>query len=104
MTIEQIREKCTDEFIEVTGHALLRMQQRKISYCDIKNAILTGEIIEVYPEDYPYPSCLIMGFSVDAKKIHVVVGSSETKIWIVTVYYPNPEEWEENLRRRKQNG
>ena len=41
------------------------MQERDISRNDVKNGIATGEIIEEYPEDYPNPSCLIFGYSVD---------------------------------------
>ena len=56
MDIDIIKNLCNDETIEVTQHILLRFQQRNISYSEIKQAILSGEIIEEYPEDYPYPS------------------------------------------------
>ncbi len=101
MTIDMIRDKCIDETIEVTGHVLLRMQQRGISYSDIKNAVMTGDIIEDYPDDFPYPSALVLGTTESGKNLHVVVGVSDTRLWFITVYYPDTEEWEEDLRRRK---
>jgi len=100
MTISQVKEKCQDEYIEVTGHALFRIQQRGILYQDIKNAINTGEIIEDYPDDYPYPSCLILGYTKEEKGLHVVVGLGENKLWIITAYYPDLNEWQADLRKR----
>ena len=47
-------------------------RQRGIKIKDIRHAIMTGEIIEQYPDDYPFPSCLIFGYSVDNRIIHVV--------------------------------
>ena len=101
MTIEDIRSRCKDDKIEVTAHVLLRFQQRSISYTEIKEVIMNGEIIEDYPEDYPYPSCLIFGYTVHNRVLHVVVGMSEDKLWLITAYQPNPEQWSEDFRVRK---
>ena len=103
MDIICIRERCRDELIEVTGHILLRCQQRNISYGEIKEVILNGEIIEIYPDDYPYPSCLILGYTIGKKVIHVVVGVGETKLWLITAYVPDPERWSEDFRVRKED-
>lgn len=102
MDILEIRKKCRDDLIEVTSHILLRCQQRSISYKEIKEVILNGEIIEDYPEDYPYPSCLILGYTIGKKVIHVVVGMSETKLWLITAYIPDPERWSEDFKTRKE--
>ena len=37
-------------------HALERMLERGISIALVKQAILSGSIIEEYPDDYPIPS------------------------------------------------
>lgn len=103
MDIICIRERCRDELIEVTGHILLRCQQRNILYSEIKEVILNGEIIETYPDDYPYPSCLILGYTIREKVIHVVVGLSETKLWLITAYIPDPRRWSEDFRVRKED-
>lgn len=54
-------------------------------------------------DDYPYPSCLILGFSVNEKNIHVVIGSNMETIWIITAYYPDLDKWEQDFRTRKEN-
>ena len=48
MEIDQIKLLCKDTSIEVTQHILMRCQQRKISYVEIKEVIKSGEIIEEY--------------------------------------------------------
>ena len=48
------------------------MQERDISRADVKKCVLEGEIIEDYPDDFPHPSCLIFGYTINDKIIHVV--------------------------------
>jgi len=76
-------------------------RERGIKYGDIKNAILTGEIIEEYPTDYPYQSCLLLGTSISDRHLHVVAGIGDGKLWIITTYYPSLEKWESDYRTRK---
>ena len=101
MDINDICEKLCDDTVEITAHALLRFQCRNISYNEIKEIISSGEIIEDYPNDYPYPSCLIMGKTEGGRNLHTVVGLSETKLWIITAYEPNVNEWSIDFKKRK---
>lgn len=101
MDINRIKALCSDATIEVTQHILMRCQQRNISYEEIKEVIKNGEIIEEYPDDCPYPSCLIFGMTVYGRKIHVVAGISEMKLWLITAYEPAPSQWDETFKRRK---
>ena len=43
---------------------------------------MTGEIIEEYPNDYPYPSCLTLGNLNTKWPLHVVVGSNHEQMCI----------------------
>lgn len=101
--IEELRTLCNRRAIKWTTHIMARLQERGINPSDIKNCIQTGEIIEQYPNDYPYPSCLILGYHVSDKWIHAVIGLGNCFIWLITAYYPNPEKWESDLRTRKEN-
>jgi len=74
------------------------MRQRHIRMNDIKNAIAEGEIIEQYPADYPFPSCLI-----NAENIHIVCSIGEECLYIITAYRPSPERWEADGKKRKEN-
>ena len=83
-------------------HAIRRMFQRRISTEEVKQVITTGETIEAYPTDKPFPSRLILGWS-GARPLHVVVAddAQAQETIIVTVYQPNVEEWEQGFKRRK---
>lgn len=97
--LQTIAKNRTD--VIITQHTLYRFRERGITINDILNAIMYGKIIEQYPNDYPYPSCLVLGVSVNNNYIHVVCGSKGTKIWIVTAYYPTPDKWEKDFITRK---
>ena len=85
----------------MTEHALDKISERKIEYDDIKQAILNGEIIENYPNAYPYPGCLVLGLSAETKSLHVVVGLGIGKLWVITAYYPTLNKWENDYKIRK---
>ena len=102
MTIEQIRGSCNNGKIEVTGHMLQCLAQRHISFAEVKEVIMNGEIIEDYPDDFPYPSCLVFGYTVKRRVIHTVVGIGDSKLWLITAYEPDPEQWSEDFRVRKE--
>ena len=73
MNLEIYQKLCMESKILWTQHCLQRMQERNISRADVKNGIVTGEIIEDYPDDYPNPSCLIFGYNISGQILHIVV-------------------------------
>ncbi|MBI4316859.1 MAG: DUF4258 domain-containing protein [Chloroflexi bacterium] len=72
------------------------------SLLPISAALEQGKIIEEYPDDTPYPSCLILGWS-GHRPLHVVVASNAKTLEtiIVTVYQPDLAYWESGFERRK---
>lgn len=103
LNIKSLKEICSLENIEITLHAAKRLEQRKIFLNDIINCIKNGKIIEQYPDDYPFPSCLILGPSVKGQYLHAVIGSNLKTLWIVTAYYPDIEKWEADFETRKES-
>lgn len=93
---------CADGKIHWTTHGLKRIQTRDISREDVMNCIINGEIIEEYPDDYPYPSALIFGRKITGEIIHVVCGIDEEKIYFITAYEPTTEKFMEDLRTRRK--
>lgn len=102
ITIEELRNLCTDETIMLTQHLQLRLRERNITMDDIMQGIQTGHIIEQYPTDYPYPSCLVLGIDISGTPLHVVCGHGHGRLWIITVYRPDPERWESDNETRKE--
>ena len=103
MNLDIYQKLCSESKILWIQHCLQRMQERDISRADVKNGIATGEIIEDYPDDYPYPSCLTLGNLNTKCPLHVVVGSNHEQLWIITAYYPSSDKWESDLKTRKEN-
>ena len=102
ITIEEIREFCSDmNRIVATDHARQKFNERGIKTNDVIEGILSGEIIEHYPDDYPYPSCLVLGCTINKRKIHIVCGIGDNKLYIITAYFPNNEKWENDFKTRK---
>jgi len=102
LDINKIKQLIKDEKIRWTNHIVVRLLQRNIAQDDVLNALLNGEIIEEYENDYPYPSCLVYGISLNNKVLHVVCGSNEEELWIITAYYPDNIEWKNDLKTRKE--
>ena len=99
--IEQFKELNTMEKMVLTQHSRKRFSERGIKIQDIVNTIDAGEIIEDYPEDYPFPSCLILGKS-EEKTIHIVASISDGMIYLITAYIPDTEKWEADWKTRKE--
>lgn len=103
INIQSLRNLCNDDTIILTQHMFNRMGERNIEYNDIKSCILTGEIIEQYPTDYPFPSCLVLGKTESGKPIHVNVGLGNGAIYFITAYFPDLIKWEKGYKIRKGN-
>jgi hypothetical protein len=53
------------------------MFQREINEHDVRAILTTGETIEEYPDDIPYPSRLILGW-IGKRPIHIVAADNVT--------------------------
>lgn len=102
INIDKIKLLVKEEKIRWTNHIMIRLLQRNISQDDIIKAILNGQIIEEYENDYPYPSCLIFGTTLNKKVLHIVCGTNENEVWIITAYYPDSMEWNSDFKTRKE--
>jgi hypothetical protein len=85
-----------------SGHALGRMFQRAIRPDEVRAVVESGEAIEHYPDDVPFPSQLLLGW-VEGRPLHVVVAVDAVTgtAHIVTAYVPDPSLWEPDCRRRR---
>jgi len=100
--IDEIKQKCKKGNLRWSDHIFKRFVQRKINKPDVVCVLMGGEIIEQYPDDYPYPSCLILGFDSAGRCIHVVCGMGETELYLVTAYCPDVDEWSDDFKIRKE--
>ena len=101
MTENDITRLCNKPLLW-TRHILQRLFQRNIRIDDVKAVLANGEIIEQYPTDYPYPSCLIKGYTKTGSPLHVVCGSNGEELWLITAYVPNLKDWMEDFKHRRK--
>jgi len=82
-------------------HAIAQMSrpERMIEPDEIREAVLTGEVIESYPDDPRGMSCLVLHIG-EHRAIHVVCAPRPDFLAIITAYLPAPEQWTSDFRVR----
>ena len=104
LELNKLREYYRQEKVIITIHAQERLRQRGIKAKDVRNCVMTGEIIEQYPDDFPFPSCLIFGKTINGKILHVVASDEGTGSRIITAYFPDNIKFEDDLKTRREQG
>ena len=99
--IESIQALYSSYTVEYSQHFRNRMKDRNIKFADVRMAIQSGEIIEQDLKDIPNPSVLILGYARNNKPIHVAVGIDDTKLVLITAYFPASAIWEDDNKTRK---
>lgn len=68
----------------------------------VKRNNYESQKIEQYPDDYPWPSCLVLGYS-GKRPLHICMGSNGDAAKLITAYWPDPEKWSIDFKQRKEN-
>ncbi len=71
-----------------------------IGASEVRTVIEFGELLEDYPEDPRGHSCLMLGFGVDDRPIHVVCSPKDDYLAIITAYVPDADKWTNDFRMR----
>ena len=103
MVIEDIINSIQNNRIRITDHADEEAETDDLTFDEIFFSVSQGEIIERYPNDKPYPSCLINGQTFSGYAVHSVWAYNENSRWavLITVYRPDPDRWI-NFRIRRE--
>lgn len=93
----------TQRKIEYRIHAVQRMWQRGITPDEVAEILALGEVIEDYPDDFPYPSRLLLA-SVNGRPLHLVVAENtdDNSVIVITVYQPDLMNWLQDYRERRK--
>ncbi len=86
-----------------SGHAVQRMFERGIKEPEAAKVITDGEVIAEYPDDRPFPSVLILGFT-DGRACHIVAGIDREKhfCYVITVYFPDSALWTSDYKKKRK--
>ncbi len=95
MNIKKINEAIRNGRVRITDHADEEAESDQLTFDEIYFSVVNGEIIENYPDDKPYPSCLVYGQNFQGDPIHSVWAFNEKSLWVVliTVYRPDKARW-----------
>ena len=85
-----------------TRHARKRILERGVSLEEIRATLDAPTLVEGYPHDTPYPSRLVLGFPC-GRPLHLVLAgpTADGDTILVTLYEPDPEQWEPGFTRRR---
>jgi hypothetical protein len=103
--LKEIQNCFRSERILFTKHARDEMEGEEfgeIREKEVFETVQSGKVIETYPNDEPYPSCLIYGRTFEERPLHVLCAytkEEETAI-IITAYQPDPDRWIDFERRK----
>jgi hypothetical protein len=104
--LEKIQECMKLERMFYSEHARDEMELEEFGEIreeEVFEAVTRGKIIEDYPEDEPYSSCLIYGRTLNNRPIHAVCAYStdDDTVIIIAVYEPHSSRWVDFERRSK---
>jgi len=79
------------------------MREDSITVDDVISA-LAGEVIEKYPDDDPFPSCLVYGRTMNGRPLHVVCAMPKhiDILIIITTYIPIEDGWVGSRERKRK--
>lgn len=99
---KQISAKVHDGNFEFSRHAVDQSILRDISVKEVRELFINRiEVLEKYPNDKYGPSCLILGFTLENRPIHIQCSyPSRPTLKIITLYEPDSKKWI-NYRERR---
>ena len=89
--------------IEWQRHAFERIVERGITRAEVLTALSSGELIEHYPNDLPFPSALFFHMREQAP-LHVVAAYDAQAQWVflITAYRPDRSHFEADFKTRRR--
>jgi hypothetical protein len=100
--LEQVKRAARQRVLYLP-HAVRQMSHsdRMIAPAEVEHIVISGEVIEDYPQDPRGPSCLLLGVGEGGRLLHVVCSPKDDYLAIITAYVPDPEQWSADVRRRR---
>lgn len=94
-----IRERVAVEEFYISRHGDQERQNDNLTVSNIREALLTGVVIEHYEDTGRGISCLIAGFTQTGIPVHTVCGQRGDWLVVITVYIPAPPRFKNPYER-----
>ena len=101
MNLTWIVSKAKRNHYFFSQHADEERMNDNLMITEVEEAIISGSILESYPNDRRGNSCLVVGFTEKGKPIHIVCGQSGNDLVIITVYIPKPPKFINPYERKE---
>lgn len=103
MTIVDIARQAAENKLLFLPHAIRQMSrpERMITPQEVEKVVMTGELVEDYPDDSRGHSCLLLGFGDTGRAIPVVCSPKAEYLAVITAYLPDTDQWSADYRRRR---
>jgi hypothetical protein len=98
--LERIQAQAAARLYELTRHALEEMEAELIAEEELLQALTSGQILEDYPTHSRGACCLVCGYTLSGRPLHVVCTTSLPVLRIITVYEPQLPWWVTPTQRR----
>ncbi len=85
-------------------HATARLVDYDLHRVEVEAALARCIVIENYPIVHrPLPDCLVLAYLGTGDPMHAVIAIDEAmkRLFVVTLYRPSPERWQDDWRTRK---
>jgi len=101
---EDFRDLALNGVIAIKQHAEKRRIRREVPQEAIEYILELFDVIEFYPNAFPFPAMLLRGVWED-RTLHIVAGFDLSKqiVHVITVYEPDSEHFEPDWRTRRRN-
>lgn len=95
MDMQDIVTALREQRVQITKHAIKEAENDGLDLRNVVHSVPLGNIIHHYPEDKPYPSCLVLSWVNPATPLHSVWAYNAETRWavLITVYRPDPNRW-----------
>jgi len=102
ISLDFVRSEIRNQSYEITLHADEERISDQLTIAELESVLLSGMILEQYPDDQRGESCLILGFSPEGIPVHVVCGKNSLEhLLLITVYVPTMPKWKDAYTRNE---
>ena len=104
-TFDNIRALILEGNIRISEHGYDEIAADGLLAREFVEGVEAAEVIEDYPDYHKGPCVLLLQRTGDGRIVHVVSGipaGHSSPAVLITAYFPNPEKWEPDFKRRRQ--
>ena len=101
MALEQLRRQAATENVRITQHAHREMVEEEITLNELLEAIVTGQVLENYPEHLRGACGLVNGTTEEGRPLHIVCTTALPVLIIITAYEPKVPRWVTPMERNR---